>query len=268
MSDPRLVVTARGRFAVRRWGAGAPVVLLHPLALSGELWLPMAEALADEFQVFALDLRGHGDSEWDGGAFTVEDLAADVAGVLDALALPAASLLGLSMGGSAAVTFAGLFPERAGSLVLADTTAWYGEDAQSTWAERAERALNVPRKEQVAFQVDRWFSPSFRTGSPEEVDRVVRIFLGTDSGAHAAASTALGALDARHLLHAVRAPTLVLVGEDDYATPPAMAGLLAREIPGASLVTLPGLRHMALIERPSLVDLVRRHLRGPSPEDR
>ncbi|HZE30913.1 MAG TPA: alpha/beta fold hydrolase [Actinoallomurus sp.] len=258
----RMVTTAHGPIAVRRQGTGDPVVLLHPLALSGELWRPLATALSDAFDVLSLDLRGHGASGWDGEPFSIEDMALDVAEVLDALELPSVGMLGMSMGGSVAVTFAGLFPERVGSLVLADTTAWYGDNAVTAWTERARRAAEVPRAEQLPFQVDRWFSPAFRDRNPEEVDRVTKIFLRTDSGAHAAASTAMGRLDSRRLLPAVRASTLVIVGQDDYATPPDMAGELAGGIPGATLVSLPGLRHMALIERPELADVVRRAFTG------
>src|SRR3954471_3255406 len=114
MNEPivRLVRTAHGPIAVRRQGAGDPVVLLHPLALSGELWEPLAATLSEEFDVLSLDLRGHGASGWDGRPFSIEDLALDVAEVLDALELGAVGMLGMSMGGSVAVTFAGLFPER------------------------------------------------------------------------------------------------------------------------------------------------------------
>ncbi|GAA3439176.1 alpha/beta fold hydrolase [Kutzneria kofuensis] len=250
-----------GPLAVRRRGVGEPLVLLHPLALSGELWTPLAEALSDEFQVFALDLRGHGDSAWDGKPFTISDLADDVGRTLDALDLPSASLLGLSMGGSVAVDFAGRFPERVRSLVLADTTAWYGDDAATAWAERARKAVTVPRANQLRFQVDRWFSPEFAETHPEDVDRVAKIFLRTNSEAHAAASIAMGAMDSRPLLPAITAPTLVMVGQLDYATPPSMARTLADGIAGAELEILPGLRHMSLIERPALADLVRQHLR-------
>lgn len=258
----RMVGTAHGPIAVRERGSGEPVVLLHPLALSGELWRPLATALSEDFQVLSLDLRGHGASGWDGRPFSIEDLALDVTEVLDALEVSSAGLLGMSMGGSVAVTFAGLFPERVRSLVLADTTAWYGEDAVTAWDERARRAAGVPRGEQLPFQLDRWFSPAFVDRAPEEVERVTQIFLRTDSQAHAAASIAMGRLDARPLLSAVRAPTLVIVGQDDYATPPAMAGELAGGIPGATLLPLPGLRHLSLIERPGLADVVRRVFAG------
>lgn len=259
---PLRVDVGSGRLLVRRWGSGAPVVLLHPLALSGAVWEPVATRLAGSFQVLAVDARGHGGSSWDGEPFGIGDLAADVVGVLDGLGLASAHLVGLSMGGSVAVTVAGWWPERVRSLVLADTTAWYGEDAARRWAERAARARGVPRRAQLPFQLDRWFTEGFRVAAPEEVARVAEIFLATDPGAHAVASEAMGALDARPLLPAVTAPTLVLVGEEDYATPVADAATLTAGIPGATLRVLAGLRHLSLVERPELTADIAEHLRS------
>ena len=253
---------AAGRLVLIRRGSGEPFVLLHPLALAGALWMPAAEQLAGEFDVIAPDLRGHGDNSWDGGPFSIQHMAEDLAATLDSLALPSVHLLGMSMGGSVAMSFAGAHPARVRSLVLADTTAWYGPDAVGTWAQRAQRAASVSRVDQLPFQVDRWFSADFRSTHSGEVGRVADIFLRTRSSAHAAAATAMGQLDARPLLASISAPTLVLVGEQDYATPPAMATALSEAIPHASLRVLPTLRHLSLIEQPDLFELVRQHLRA------
>jgi 3-oxoadipate enol-lactonase len=266
VSDRRLVQIRQGRMAMHTWGAeGEPVVLLHPLALAGGLWQPLAQALADEFQVFAPDQRGCGDTSWDGDGFSIEDMAGDLAQALDTLAIPSVHVLGMSMGGGVAMTFAARHPHRVRSLTLADTTAWYGENAVTAWAERAEKALSVPREKQVTFQVDRWFSEAFREANPAQVQRVVDIFVATDSKAHAAACRAMGAMDARDQLPTIIARTLVMVGEQDYATPPDLAETLARGIPGASLLVLPALRHMSLIEKPELAAVIRAHLRNQPP---
>jgi len=249
-----------GPMALRRSGEGEPLVLLHPLALSGEVWGPFAERLAERFDVISPDARGHGDSGWAGDAFTAADLADDVEALLDGLGLRSAHLLGMSMGGSVALTFAGSRPERVQRLVLADTTAWYGDQAPAVWAERAEKALTTPRARQVPFQVDRWFTEPFRARRPHEVQRVVDVFVRTDSRAHAQAARALGGLDGRELLPAITAPTLSLTGEHDYATPPAMGRHIADHVRSGKAVVLPELRHLSLIEAPGLADLVAAHL--------
>jgi 3-oxoadipate enol-lactonase len=258
----RTVRTPRGVVGVRRWGTGEPLVLLHPLALAGAVWAPLATELADRFQVLAPDLRGHGDSDWDGRPFTVEDLARDVAAALDELDVPTVSLVGLELGGSVGIMFAGLFPSRTLSLVLAGTAAWYGPTAEADWPGRAERAGSTSRVEQAPSQVDGWFSAEFADRRPDQVGRVARIFAETDSAAHAAAARALGALDARALLPAIQAPALVLAGAQDRITPPALAREVAAGIPAAAWLELPGLRQLSLVERPGLAEIIRRQVHG------
>ena len=241
-------------------GRGPTVVLLHPLAQAGEFWRPLIDELSQDFRVIAPDARGHGDSDWNGEQFTVEDMAADYARLIEHIGPPAA-VLGMSMGGCAAIALAVRHPELVSALVLADTTADYGPDKETAWAERAENAVNKPRDKQLGFQHDRWFSPSFLESHPEEVARVSDIFLATDSRAHAAASRALGAYDDRAHLDRIAVPTLVLVGDEDYATPPAMSEALHAGIAGSELEVLPDTRHMSLIQNRDVWPRVVAHLR-------
>jgi 3-oxoadipate enol-lactonase len=256
-----IVATPRGRFTVCRTGAqGHPVLLLHPLALAGRVWDPLARHLADRHLVLAPDARGHGESAWDGAGFTVEDLAADTAAIIEGLGLGSVDVIGLSMGGSTALVLAASRPDLVRRLVLADTTACYGADRVQQWSERAQRAADTPRGQQLVFQRDRWFSDRFRQQHPEEVERVAAIFVDTDSRAHAAACRALGALDATDRLADIRARTLVLAGDEDFATPPAMAERIAEGIAGAQLRILHQTRHLSLIERPDIWPMVAQYL--------
>ncbi|HWD01020.1 MAG TPA: alpha/beta fold hydrolase [Amycolatopsis sp.] len=246
------VETSHGTLHVHETGSsGRPLLLLHPLALSGAVWRPVAHFFADKAQVLALDARGHGESTWDGNDFTVVDMAGDAAAVIEAVGGPA-DVVGLSMGASTALTLAQTRPDLVHRLVLADGTAYYGDDAVPVWAERAERATTVPREKQLDFQRDRWFAEPFRQQHPDEVERVCDIFVKTDSAAHGAACRALGGLDARARLGEVKAPTWVLVGEEDYATPPEMSQAVADGIPGAKMQVLEKTRHLSLLERPDL----------------
>ncbi|HEY7597065.1 MAG TPA: alpha/beta fold hydrolase [Actinophytocola sp.] len=243
----------------------ATILLLHSLAMSGELWRPLTGKLEPRARVVAMDARGHGESTWDGSPFTVEDLADDAAALLDELGDGPYAVAGMSMGGCVAVALAGRRPELVNRLVLADTTADYGPDKAQAWAQRAENAVAKPRDKQLELQLDRWFSPDFLEREPAEAKRVADLFLATDSRAHAAACRALGAFDGTALLPAIAADTLVVVGEHDYATPPAMAEALADGIPGAELRVFAGARHLSLFESPGALDLVAAHLLG---EDR
>lgn len=246
--------------AYRRSGSGEPLVLLHPLALSGAVWGPYSDRLADSFDVIVPDARGHGESGWDGAPFGIDDLGDDVGALLDWLNLPTAHIVGLSMGGSTAVSFAGRYPGRATRVVLADTTAWYGVTAPQTWAERAQAVLDRPRWSQIPFQLDRWFTESFRQRNVEEVSRVVANFLQTCSLAHAQACRALGSMDSRGLLAAITAPTLALTGAEDYATPPDMGKAIADGVRNGTAVRLESLRHLSLIEDPGLAAMTSRFL--------
>lgn len=253
--------------AYRRSGSGAPLVLLHPLALSSEIWGDFAERLADGFDVIAADARGHGESGWDGKPFSIDDLCEDVGTLLDGLGLSSAHIVGMSMGGCTAVSFAARYPRRVDAIVLADTTAWYGPDASHTWEERAQHVLERPRQRQVPFQVERWFTEAFRRQNAREVNRIVGIFLSTSSLAHAQACRALGSMDCRPLLREITAPTLVLTGAEDYATPPAMGRIIADGMQNGTARILDSVRHLSLIENPTLAAAVAEFLTsGQMPE--
>ncbi|AKE01164.1 alpha/beta hydrolase (plasmid) [Rhodococcus erythropolis] len=248
-----------GKYHYLDEGTGPLVVLLHPLAASGEIWRTLTDQLAPNFRVVAPDARGHGRSVWNGDRFTVSELAEDVAALIDHLGVGPAHVAALSMGGCTAIALAVRHPDQVSRLVLADTTADYGPEKESVWADRADKAVSVPRPQQLTFQVDRWFSPDFVGREPAEVDHVSKIFVATDSRAHAAACRALGSYSDANRLAEISAPTLILVGEDDYATPPAMAHNLREGIGESELHVLAQVRHMSLIESEKARELLRGH---------
>ena len=256
------VATPSGSISYLRAGRGHPLVLLHSLALSADMWIPIVSEFLAEFDVLAIDLRGHGRSTYDGKDFSVEDMAGDVRLVLDALDIKKVHLLGLSMGGCVAINFAATNPTYVDRLVLCDTTAWYGPDAPKAWSARAKTALGSPRLMQVPFQVDRWFGEKFRRTNPELVSHVVGVFLETRPEVHAKACTALGAFDNTGLLAKITAQTVAMTGAQDGATPPEMGQRLGAEIPNARFVLAPGLRHFALIESPFIRRAAVQHLLG------
>src|SRR5262249_19012168 len=105
-----------------------------------------------------------------------------------------------------------------------------------------------------------WFTERFRREHPDRVNRVVDVFLRTDSLAHAEACRALGNMDSRPLLPEVQAPTLVVTGVEDYATPPEMGQAIADGVRQGEARTLDALRHLSLVEAPELASTVAGHL--------
>ncbi len=211
--------------------AGAPrVVLIHSLALDASIWDGVVAKLSNDAEILTYDCRGHGRSGRPAGPFTTDLFAKDLAELLDHLGWTTATVAGCSMGGCVAQAFAGLYPSRVTALGLIDTTAWYGEDGPKAWRERAENARSKGLGGLVDFQVTRWFSDGFRNEHPELVSATTRVFLANDLQCYAATSLMLGDADLRHYAPSFRMPVGILVGEEDYATPIAMAERLHKSI--------------------------------------
>lgn len=223
-------------------------VLIHSLAMDRHFWRPVAERL--DALVLLYDCTGHGESEKPAGPYTVEGFADDLAQLLDHVGWQSALVAGASMGGCVALAFSGKYSKRVNALGLIDTTAWYGADAPCQWEERAQKALEGGLQALVDFQVTRWFSDAFRAAHPEVVAQCVATFLRNDVQAYAATCRMLGAADLRKHLLAIRVPATIVVGEEDSATPIAMAEELHRGIAGSTLTVLKKARHLTPLEKP------------------
>ncbi len=237
----------------RAGGGVNGIVLVHSLAMDRLFWQPVAERLASGMAVLSYDCRGHGDSDKPAGPYTVELFARDLADLLDHIGWRSAVVAGASMGGCIALAFAKLYPARTAALGLIDTTAWYGVEAPKQWAERAERAAAAGMSALVGFQTTRWFGDEFRARRPDIVERCVEVFLRNDVGAYVETCKMLGAADLRAALPAMTMPAAIVVGEEDYATPIAMAETLHRAIAGSTLMVLAGARHLTPLEAPDAV---------------
>jgi 3-oxoadipate enol-lactonase len=227
------------------------VVLIHSLALDHNFWEPVAERL--DAAVLLYDCRGHGASDKPAGPYSLDLFAHDLADLLDHVGWRNAMVAGASMGGCVALGFAAAYPARVRALGLVDTTAWYGEKAPEQWAERADKAMESGLSALVGFQTTRWFGDAFRAQHPDVVQRTVDVFLRNDPKAYAAACKMLGGFDLRATLSRVGVPTAVIVGEEDYATPVAMAQALHRGISKSRLTILPGGRHLTPLEQPQAI---------------
>lgn len=232
-------------------GAAAPrVALVHSLALDRSIWDSVAGELARDNQVLTWDCRGHGASGQPVMTYTPQRFARDLAELMDHVQWPSAIVGGCSMGGMVAQAFAIGYPQRTSGLVLIDTTAWYGADAPKTWRERGATGKQKGMAALVEFQTGRWFGDTFRAREKATVDRLVKVFLANNVDCYVKTCEMLGDGDLRAGLAAIKVPTAVVVGEEDYATPVAMAEALHQAIAGSTLTVLPGGRHITPTEKP------------------
>jgi 3-oxoadipate enol-lactonase len=234
-------------------GGTRQVALVHSLAMDHTFWGPVAERLSASASVLTYDCRGHGASDKPPGPYTVELFARDLADLMDHVGWPSAVVAGASMGGCVSLAFAAAYPDRTSALGLFDTTAWYGPEAPQQWAERADRALANGLEDLVEFQTTRWFGDNFRAQNSDVVQPSIKVFLANDRQAYAETCRMLGACDIRAALPRMRVPVRILVGEEDYATPVAMAKALNEGIPGSSLTILQGARHLTPLEAPERI---------------
>jgi 3-oxoadipate enol-lactonase len=199
-------------------------------------------------RVIRFDQRGHGLSDDAPGAWTVGDLADDLAGLLDALGVRAAVVVGLSVGGMVAQALAARRPELVRAAVLSNTAARIG--TAGGWEARI-RAVEVGGVAAVADAVlAAWFTPAFRAGDPSFPlwrNMLVRCpragYLKTCAAIRDADLTADAA--------ALRLPVLALAGDADGSTPPDLVRATAALIPGARFETIEGAGHVPGVERPA-----------------
>lgn len=243
---------ARLRYALHGSGP-VRMVLTHSLAMSGDFWKPMINELGAAATVLTWDCRGHGASDKAEGPYSVELFSDDLAAVLDTAGWDSAICAGASMGGTVTLAFAARYPGRVTGLGLVDTTASYGEDAPAAWEERAAKARSEGLASLAAFQKTRWFSDGWREAHPELVEHYVEMFLANDIDAYVETCRMLGKANVVPALAAFDVPTVILVGEEDYATPLKMAQQMHASISGSEMEVIPHARHLTPLECPELI---------------
>lgn len=235
-------------------GSGPPVVLLHGYPFNRTMWREQAEALSGSFRVIMPDLRGLGETEAtvEEEPATMNEMAQDVAALLDQLNIDRAMLCGLSMGGYVAFAFTRRFPLRVRALVLADTRPQ--ADTDEARRVREEQARKVLAEGMTAISDDllkKTLAPATLYARPDIIERVREMILSTKAEGAAAALRGMAARsDQTPFLPNIIAPTLIFVGSEDRITPPADAELMRREIRGSRLEIIPGAGHVSNLERP------------------
>ncbi len=207
----------------------APALMLsNSLGTTLHMWDPQVAPFTQNFRLVRYDRRGHGRSGVPNGPYTMERLGRDVLAVLDALGLERINWCGLSMGGM--VGQWSYFP---------DKTAWN------------DRLKLVREKGVAAFapaNMERWFTKGFRERSPDKVAWMQEMFAATALEGYLACGAAVRDMDHRELLPKIKAPTLVIAGKHDPATPPEANEYIKNRIPGARYAVLDA-AHISNVEQ-------------------
>ena len=233
--------------------ADAPVVMLsNSLGTRLEMWDPQLPALAQRYRVLRYDSRGHGRSEAPEGPYTIDMLADDALGLLDALDIERAHFCGLSKGGMVGQVLGAKHGHRLISLALCSTACHM--PARELWDERIRIANEQGMMALADGVVERWFTEAFRREPSIAVDRVRQMIIDTPPHGYAACCAAIRDMDLRELITGIRLPTLVIVGEKDPATPPERAEEIQSRIPGARLEVVGNAAHLLNIEQDVVFD--------------
>ena len=228
-------------------GAGRNLVLLHSLLSDRRSYRALAGRLAGERRLILVNMPGFGASP--AGAAPVDGYADAIANLFDDLALPRdTDIVGNGLGGFVALSLAIRHGERFDRAVLIGGAVAFPEAGRATFRALAEKAERDGMAALADTAVRRMFADAYVATHPEVAAELKSVFAGLDPRVFAAAARALAALDFGPDLGRIANPVLVVAGELDGATPPALGRELARRIPGAAMIELPGLGHCPHIQ--------------------
>ncbi len=232
---------------------GAPTLLLGPsLGTTLRMWdgqLPLAERL----RLVRFDHRGHGGSPVPPAPYEIADLGRDVVELMDGLGLERVHYCGLSLGGMVGMWLGANAPERIDRLVLLCTAAYM--PPASMWEQRITSVSEAGSVEPIAAAVvERWLTPEFRARRPELTASLRGMIAESPAEGYSGCCAAIARMDLRRDLERVRAPTLVVSGAQDVATPVADQELIAAAVPEARHAVVSPAAHLAAVEQAGRVN--------------
>jgi 3-oxoadipate enol-lactonase len=240
--------------------AGAPALVMGgSLGTTLRMW-DRQMPLAERRQLVRFDHRGHGASPVPEGPYEIADLGRDVVELLDWLGLERASYCGLSIGGMVGMWLAANAPERVERLILLCTSAHMPPAEQ--WRQRAAAVSTAGSTEPIADAVvERWLTPSFAREHPEVRHELRAMLTSSPPDGYVRCCGAIERMDLRGELPRVEAPTLVISGDQDEATPAGHQRVIAEAIPRARHEVVGGAAHIAAVEQPEAINhLIDTHL--------
>jgi 3-oxoadipate enol-lactonase len=215
----------------------APALMLcNSLGTDLHMWEPQVQSFSQDFRLVRYDRRGHGKSGVTKGPYSMDMLGRDALAVMNGLGLQKVSWCGLSMGGMVGQWLGANAPDRIERLVLANTSCHY--PVKDFWNDRIKLVSDKGLTAIVGPNMERWFTKDFRDREPKVMAFMTETFLKTPVEGYLGCCGAIRDMDHRDLLPKIKAPTLIIAGNSDVATPMDAALFIQKHIPNASLTVL------------------------------
>jgi len=223
-----------------------PILFLHGVGSDKSAWAPQLAHFGDRRPAIALDYPGYGESSLRPDA-SRDDFAAAMFDALDLLGIDRAHLCGLSLGGVVAIAMHHLAPHRCASLILADSFAVHPE-GEAIYQRSVDASRAMPMRALAEARAPLLLGSA---ASTELCSEIVETMAAIDPEAYRLGAAAVWLADQRAQAAAVKAPTLILVGDEDCITPPALSGVLASLIKGARFEVIARAGHLSNLEQPA-----------------
>ena len=243
------IETQNGRIGVVESGGGTalPIVFLHGVGSEKSVWRPQLDHFGRSRRAIAFDYPGYGDSDPVSPDATRDDFARALVAAMDSLGIDRAHVCGLSLGGVIAIAMHEAAPDRCASLILADSFAVH-PDGPAIY----ERAVQGSRTSGLRAVAEQRAPMLLAPGTGEAIrDEVIATMAAIDPQAYEVGARAVWLADQRDRASRIAAPALVLVGDLDPVTPPALSQDLADLVPGARLQVIAGASHLANLDKPA-----------------
>lgn len=235
---------------------GPPLVFINSLGTDWRIWDSMMAYFETTYRVIRYDKRGHGLSDCPPAPYSIRDHAQDLLGLLDVLSMHSttvestAVLIGISVGGMIAQDVAAAWPDRVQKLVLCDTAAKIG--TAEMWHGRIQ-TLRAEGMEALADAIlSRWFAPGFQNQNPAAYQGYRHMLTRMPVTGYTGTCEAIRDADLTAATRTIQAPTLVLCGNEDSATPPELVQRLAALLPNARYAEIPNAGHLPCVEQPDV----------------
>jgi 3-oxoadipate enol-lactonase len=227
----------------------APALMLsNSLGTNTEMWWPQLDAFTKHFRVIRFDRRGHGRSAATEPPYTMELLGNDALTIIDGLGFKTVNWCGLSMGGMEGQWLAANAPDRIDRLILCNTCCYFPE--KEPWDQRIAAVREKGTAAMAEGVAARWFTPDFITRAPRQVEQLKAMVRQTSNEGYIGCCEAIRDMDHRDLLAQISAPTLIIAGKHDVATPAVEGEFIRDHIAGAKMVVLDA-AHSSNVEQPA-----------------